>query len=298
MKSRSQQRQCGAFISKSPRSTPRLALRSSLSAVIVVVLLTLSPVAALAAISSFATSSDPSYNEQIAGNASQVRMLGVKVVPTEVCFCASQISGLVPGTMPFRSHGPAISSSIYDEQIGLTFTQSFTSMEYNVTAVEQTDPTLGDGPAYLLNGVSNAGYWYQVGVSWDWAPGESPGTGFDMVYEVFDASGNSIFPANGQGGVLPFSGPVNVGDVILLDLYFSTPSQNVLMLAEDTNTGALAQETYSNMGATHFVGLPDSVADQNGFFTGLMTEWYHGAPYYANEAEVIYSNPAFALSSA
>lgn len=233
-----------------------------------------------------------------AGNVSQVKTLGVKVVPTEVCSCASRIPRSAQGTMQFRGRGPPISSSIYDEQIGLTFTQNFTSMEYNVTAVKQTDPTLGDGPAYLLSGVSSTGYWYQVGVSWDWEPGENLGTGFDMNYEVFDNSGNSTFPADGQGGVLAFSGPVNAGDVILLNLYFSNSSQNVVMLAEDTNTGASVSEVYSNMGATYFVGLPDSFADQNGFFTGLMTEWYHGVPYYANEAEVIYFNPAFALSSA
>ena len=34
----------------------------------------------------------------------------------------------------------------YDEQIGLTFTQNFTSMAYNVTAVEQVDPILDTGP--------------------------------------------------------------------------------------------------------------------------------------------------------
>jgi hypothetical protein len=200
--------------------------------------------------------------------------------------------------MQFKGHGPPSSSLVYDEQIGLTFTQSFTSMEYNVTAVEQTDPTLGDGPAYLLNGVSNTGYWYQVGLSWNWSPGENPGTGFAMSYEVFDGSGNSIFPTNGQGGLDSFSGPVNAGDVILLNLYFSSSSKNVVMLAEDTNTGAVATEVYPKMGATYFVGLPNSLANPNGFFTGLMTEWYHGTQYFNNEAEVIYSDYTHALPSA
>jgi hypothetical protein len=179
----------------------------------------------------------------------------------------------------------------------MTFTQSFTSIEYNVTAVEQTDPTLGDGPAYLLNGLSNSGYWYQVGVSWNWSPGTTPGSGFDMNYEVFDSAGNSVLPSNGQGGVLAFSGPVNDGDTILLDLYFSNPAKSVVMLAEDTDTGAVASENYSSVDSTFFVGL-QSVANANGFFTGLMTEWYHGVPYFADEAEVVYSNPHSALSSA
>ena len=234
----------------------------------------------------------------ISVRALPAKMQGVEVVPTAVCSCASQIQASVLGAPQFKGHSPPTPSGLYDEQVGLTFTQSFTSIEYNVTAVEQTDQTLGDGPGYLLSGLSNTGYWYQVGVSWDWNPGTIPGTGFDFNYEVFDTAGNSIFPTNGQGGLAVFSGPVNAGDVVLLDLYFSSSSQNVVMLARDTNTGATASEAYPNMGATFFVGLPGSVANQNGFFTGLMTEWYHGVPYYSNEAEVIYSNPATALSSA
>ena len=78
-----------------------------------------------------------------------------------------------------------------------------------------------------------------------------------MNYEVFDNSGNSVFPSNGQGGVQTFSGPVNAGDVVLLNLYFSNSSQSVVMLAEDTNSGATASETYSDKGATYFTGSPE-----------------------------------------
>ena len=74
----------------------------------------------------------------LAGSAVQAKSSAVKVVPTEVCSCASR--NPAPGTMQFRGHGPPVSSSIYDEQIGLTFTQSFTSMEYNVTAVDTDRP--------------------------------------------------------------------------------------------------------------------------------------------------------------
>jgi hypothetical protein len=184
----------------------------------------------------------------------------------------------------------------YDEQLGMTFTQSFTSMLYNVTAVAQQDPTSGMGPAYLLNGLSDTGYWYQVGLSWNWNPGYFPGTGFDMNYEVFDSSGNSVFPTNGGGGLLSFSGPVYQGDSVVLKLYFTSSGQ-VVMLAEDQNTGAYASETYSAEGATYFVGLSSNTANSNGFFTGLMTEWYHPSPYYGNEQAVVYASD-LALSSA
>jgi len=223
---------------------------------------------------------------------------GSSQVTNNLCSCATHAPVLAPRTMPPGHQAQPASAPAYDEQVGLTFTQDFPSLEYNVTAVEQTDPTMGDGPAYLLNGISNLGYWYQVGVSWDWSPGGSPGTGFNMNYEVYDNLGNSVFPLNGSGGLLAFSGAVNARDPVTLELFISSSSQSVTMLAKDPNTGAVASETYASMGATYFVGLPDSPSDPNGYFTGLMTEWYHAAPYYANEAEVVFSNRAVALSSA
>lgn len=221
----------------------------------------------------------------------------VQIVPTKVCSCTPQPAMIGRVEARFQARGPPIYEN-YDEQLGITFTQSFTSMEYNVTALAQTDPSLGTGPAYLVNGLSNAGYWYQVGVSWDWSPGDTPGTGLDMSYEVFDTQGNSIFPTDGQGGVQGFSGPVSAGDIILLNLYFSNATGNVVMLAYDTNTGAFASETYSSMGATYFVGLPGSPANSIGYFTGLMTEWYHGLPYYTDENPVAYSGPGSGVTSA
>jgi hypothetical protein len=185
---------------------------------------------------------------------------------------------------------------LYDEQLGMTFTQGFYSMAYNVTAIEQTDPSSGTGPAYLLNGLSDQGYWYQVGLTWNWNPGYTPGTGFNFLYEVFDSTGASIFPTSGGAGLLNFTGQVNRGDPVLLNLYFST-TYGVVMLAQDQNTGAYASETYSAEGATSFVGSPSSTENSNGFFTGLMTEWYHPNAYYGNEQEVTYSS-SFALSSA
>ncbi|MDG7014968.1 MAG: hypothetical protein JRM89_03145 [Nitrososphaerota archaeon] len=221
----------------------------------------------------------------------------VQAVPTRVCSCFPLGPGSGGGTPRFGIRGPPIYHN-YDEQLGVTFTQSFPSIEYNVTALEQTDPALSTGPAYLVNGLSDTGYWYQVGVSWNWAPGDTPGTGLDMSYEVFDTHGSSIFPTNGQGGLLAFSGPVNPGDVVTLHLYFSNSTGDVVMLARDVNTGASASEAYPAMGASYFVGLPGSVANSNGFFTGLMTEWYHGLRYFANEAPIAYTDAGAGVTSA
>jgi hypothetical protein len=93
-----------------------------------------------------------------------------------------------------------------------------------------------------------------------------------------------------------FSGTVNEGDIVTLNLYFNGAGQ-VVLLAMDTATGASAQMEYSTVGSTYFVGQPTGDANFNGYFTGLMTEWYHGAPYYGNVQQVIYTSN-FSLSSA
>ncbi|HYB04695.1 MAG TPA: hypothetical protein VED17_09545, partial [Nitrososphaerales archaeon] len=182
----------------------------------------------------------------------------------------------------------------YDEQLGFTFTQNFTGLSYNVTAVEQQD-VYGYGPAYLLNGLSNLGYWYQVGLSWDW-PLSSGGyaSGFGFNYEVFSPNGTSIYPQN-AGGLENFSGPVNPGDRIELSLSFS--SVDVIMQAIDWGTGAIANAVYNSSGASYFVGLPDGISNSKGFFTGLMTEQYHVTIYNGSETKVIYSSNANVTSA-
>ncbi|MDA4136113.1 MAG: hypothetical protein OK449_03815 [Thaumarchaeota archaeon] len=219
-----------------------------------------------------------------------------KETPTQVCGCQSTAQGVSDSPAAFRPADALAPTTLYDEQLGVTFTQSFTSMAYNVTAVEQTDPTLGTGPAYLLNGVSGTGYWYQVGLSWNWNPGSDPGTGFAMSYEVFGPQGDSLFPTNGNGGLLDFSGAVNQGDNVLLNLYFNSGA--VIMQAHDYNTGASASESYTAKGASSFQGDTLGNANNNGFFTGLMTEWYHPQVYASNEKEVVYIESNFAISSA
>jgi hypothetical protein len=193
------------------------------------------------------------------------------------------------GTLAHRS------ASYYDVQLGITFTQSFAYLAYNVTAVAQSDVN-GFGPGYLLNGLSDQGYWYQVGISWNW-PYASGGytSGFNMNYEAFDSNGNSVFPASGGGGLTSLSGAVNDGDSILLSLSFS--GGNVVLYAFDWNTGASAQEAYTAHGATTFVGETGGPDNGNGLFTGLMTEWWHSAASIGTTSPVIYTNSTTTLSS-
>ncbi len=204
----------------------------------------------------------------------------------------SPVPGAPGGNLParFESLVAPGNSSIpvanFDEQLGMTFTQNFSVLSYNVTAVKQQDLN-GFGPAYLLNGLSNLGYWYQVGISWDWpflGGGHSSGFGFN--FEVFSFNGSSIFPQN-AGGLVNFSGSVNPGDNVGLSLMFN--GANVTMQAVDWETSAVANIGYSSFGANQFVGSPHSISNLKGFFTGLMTEQYHVGQFNGSERKVTYS---------
>jgi len=221
---------------------------------------------------------------------------GFKEVATHVCACQGTVQAGSVRPAGYSLAAILAPTPVFDEQLGTTFTQSFTAMAFNVTAVEQSEATSGQGPAYLLNGLADTGFWYQVGFSWNWNPGANPGTGFDMNYEVFNPQQTSIFPSDGSGGLQNFSGSVNQGDSILLNLYLS--SGQVMMVAHDWNTGASASESFSAEGATSFQGDSRSNADSNGYFTGLMTEWYHSQPFLSNEKGVVYKESGFAITSA
>jgi hypothetical protein len=179
----------------------------------------------------------------------------------------------------------------YDEGVGLEFRQNFTTISFNVTAVAQDDPS-GVGPAYLLNGLTDKGYWYQVGVSWDWG-GLNLGyySGFKFVYQVWNTNlSQSVFPAVGVG-LAAFNGTVNPGDEVLLSLSFG-PGYDVVMQASDASTHASASIEYASYGAETFIG---SDAKPGFFGTGLLTEWYHNAPSFCSDRKVIYSNTKIIL---
>ncbi len=194
--------------------------------------------------------------------------------------------------------GPALATltvPTYDEQIGTTFTQNLGAVTYNVTALAQTDAD-GYGPAYILNGLTNAGYWYQVGISYHWpSVGGGYNAGFAFSYQVYAADGRSAYPASGSG-LGTFSKAVHSGDSMLLSLTFIGTA--VQMLAQDWQTGAVAKTSFSSEGASSFVGNPSNPSSNQGYFTGIMTEWYHVGEYTGSEGKVTYTNTAVALNSA
>jgi hypothetical protein len=190
---------------------------------------------------------------------------------------------------------PVASAAPYDEQVGITLTQDFSTLAFNVSAVAFTDS--GIGPGYLVNGLTDQRYWYQVGLSYNWPMTDgSVNPGFSMNYEVFDPTLVSIYPANHGGGIQPFNGTVIAGDSVLLSLGFSAGL--VVMQAKDWQTGSVASTWFTAYAYSKiFVGLRSSLA-QSGFFSGLMTEQYHYYPYHGAGLPVTYISSGARLSSA
>lgn len=213
-----------------------------------------------------------------------------------ISLSSAAASSPLRGPLTLNPHGLPLARThpylLYDEQAGATFTQDFTSLAFNVSAIAQTGPD-GVGPAYLLNGLTNAGYWYQVGLSWKWPSSNNvPLPGFNMNFEVFDQYGVSVLPTNGGGGIDSIQ--VNAGDLVLLTLNFT--GTDVLMQTTDWNTTSSTSEYYPSFGASYFMGLPNAVSS-SGFFTGLMTEEYHSSPYEGNTQLVVYQENNFNRTS-
>ncbi|MDH2900246.1 MAG: hypothetical protein PXY39_04685 [archaeon] len=174
----------------------------------------------------------------------------------------------------------------YDEQVYLDFNESFSSLQYNVTATQQNDSS-GFGPLYVLNGRTNTGYWYQTGLAWNFAHSTLNGhyKGFYFFYQVWNVSSrHSVYPNNfGTSALIPLS-QVYSGDFILLSLSFSYG--DVILGLHDWNTDASNQTSYQAFGAAKFVGGLYS------FFTGIMMEWYHVNPLFCLQSKVTFSSEA------
>jgi hypothetical protein len=169
---------------------------------------------------------------------------------------------------------PNYVSPLYDEQAGFTFDQNFTAITAYIVATPLSDPG-GFGAGLFLNGLTDKGWWYQVGVAYDWPNQDfsSAIPGFSFVYDAFEPSGESVVSSfnNGTPNLTAFLPQVRAGDIVMLSI--SINGSNIHLKALDLRTGLYAEATYNSSGATKFVGLRE-VSNQMGYFTGVMTEWY------------------------
>lgn len=188
-----------------------------------------------------------------------------------------------------NSQSTSYENTTLDQQLGLVYNNNTNLLSYNVTAVAQTDPN-GTGPSYILNALSNAGYWYQLGLSYNWTEGYP---GFEVQLSVAHNATNSTYlytnssvsNCSGVGYSYPFewSGKINPNDVVLLQL--SIRNGTVYVYTKDWKTGAYADASFNGYGANTFIG---GQGNESGYFTGLMTEEYRNTPNIRNQSEVVY----------
>jgi hypothetical protein len=198
------------------------------------------------------------------------------------------LAGLSRSTCPLQSwvsgkcviYGPPPAN--YDEQAVLFEPTTMQRLATNVTVTEASDAN-GYGPAYLLNGLTNAGYWYQVGVAYDWSiQGGGYTLGFGYIYAVFGPNSGPNSPAQLQ--FVPAA--ISAGDNVSLALGFS--GGDVVMDATDSAGPSHFSRSFDAMGANVFLGTRGA-SPPAAYFTGWMTEWRHSERYDGQTALADYT---------
>src|SRR5205807_5088177 len=165
---------------------------------------------------------------------------------------------------------------LYSEALILAINSTLTHVEFNVTALAQCSDS-AIGPGYILTGRSDQGYWYEVGLAWNWPvsldPNGGVANGFHSIYSAYSPSGTSQ-NINGQSSILNLLNGVNDGDLVQLGLSIS--NDEVLMSVHDWNSGITDRLSTSAYSASRFVALPQAGFDSNGFYTGVATVEFHG----------------------
>ena len=136
----------------------------------------------------------------------------------------------------------------YAKQVWAILGKGGVGLEANVTAVAQSD-AYGYGLAYWLNGQSNAGLWYQVGVAWNWPLSSDRGylPGFSFLEQVWNSSNARV-----DSHISPLA--VEGGDTISLFLNISRRLGEVIMGVSNNNMpGIELSRVYPSQGASVFL---------------------------------------------
>lgn len=208
-------------------------------------------------------------------------------------------AGLPPGISPAidRPSSVAGSPDLYSEALILAVNSTLTHVEFNVTALEQcSDDDIG--PGYILAGLTDQGYWYEVGLAWNWPisldPSGGVANGFHSIYSSYTASG-TIQKINGYTNTLNMLKGVNDGDLVQLGLSIS--NGDILMSVHDWNSEITDRLSTSAYSASKFVA-PKGGFDSNGYYTGVATVEFHGSSFFGDEQRAVYKYPNIPQSSA
>ncbi len=162
---------------------------------------------------------------------------------------------------------------------GMRFVNNVSAVSYSLVPTAQYSYVGGDngrGPIYLLNGLTNKGYWFQLGV------GYNNGTGYYITYAIYPPNNPSYTLKN---GTVNLTSQIHPGDTVILQM--QVKSNRVYLYAADLNSHGVFYYNYTANNATTFVGQPTSRTFF--FFTGIMTEWWHNASYFQPQYRVTYT---------
>jgi len=204
-------------------------------------------------------------------------VFGYVVMPTVDAWMAGP-NGLLGSHSPSGPVGaPAVT---LDDQMAVALTGDSTNLTYTVSAVAQSDAN-GYGPAYLVNGVTPAGYWYQVGIVYNWVSGSLSGyyPGFYFLAQVWSPFGVNLVNQ-------PAALNIQSGDPVQVSLVIS--GGTVFMNVSDDQTGSSNSYPANSYGSNSFVGTP-FLGDFLPAFSGVMTEWYHVGNFTGAEQAVNYT---------
>lgn len=173
--------------------------------------------------------------------------------------------------------------TVWDEQALLSIDVNETVLSTTVIPVFEQDSN-GYGPVYLLNGVTDSGYWYQLGIAFDFGlTGGGYASGAEVITNIY-SPGNSVTPLY----ALIVSVNVASGDSVTLSMSLTGGCASLSL--EDPSSHLSLWENYSLEDSNHFVpGLTE--VNGTGYFSGLMTEWWHANRYYGPTGHGVYTLP-------
>jgi hypothetical protein len=171
-------------------------------------------------------------------------------------------------------------SPTYDEQAVLFDPAGGASVASTIQVSTDVDGH-GYGAAFLVNALSSAGYWYQVGVAYDWGWQSGYLPGFAFIYSIYAPGA----PSNSPTSICLERVSVQTSEPVELSIQLLNGTIRVGLA--QPGPGVLSTEVFGTNGATSFEGT--TRANSYGFFSGWMTEWRHAQPYYGPSATANYS---------
>lgn len=173
----------------------------------------------------------------------------------------------------------------FTKQVWAILGQGGNKLEANVTAVAQSD-AFGYGLSYWLNGQSDKGLWYQVGIAWNWPLGTDRGfiSGFSLLAQVWNPNNELVY--NYKHALT-----VKGGDTISLRLNVSKDSNEVTMgLRDYSRSGVDFYTAFGSSGASDFV----ATFNQSDHPTSFLMETY-GATIVCSQDPTVFAG--FSTSS-